>query len=636
MVQSPAHPKGQPGALLAARVRAVAIGLLVLGVVCIGATHGPLIGYKTYANVDEAYAVALASRLLDGFKLYQGAISQRGPLMYYAFELIAWLHGWDNIVALRLWALGLVLAHFVLIYATAKTMLPRTGALVATFVAAYGFVFGFPPFDGIALHGETLQMPALLGSVLLGALAIKAGPGTMPRRWRLLAAGALFGVALMVKQSVVLHLFPLVLWLFVDARRRNASKTLPGDLAFLTLGAAAAPVACLAHAYRQGTLGDLYYYCVYYNQKYHLRPTRKVFPVLTNLFFRVGEQTGWFFVMAVLVAALGPRLLRKLRAALGSKSIAPLLRGFGGQSYLHLHTAIGVIAAAGMFRFFPHYFLQPFPFLVLSFAAVATRLLTARRTRWLVPLFAALGAMLLFFATLGTVFGERVDGRVAHDKTSIIVGKYIQATTKPEDRVFVWGFSPMIYGYSHRRPAGRYVFSTYVTGFVPWFWDSLEKEASRAVPGSMDALLADLDREAPPVVVDAGSVMLARPMRTYEPTNAWLHKNYCFEVRIGGFDIYRRKEAPTSRCAFEAFPFPYQVITWHGAGMPIPLPLTKDNATSVRLPRAAYEKAVWFPQQPKPPAAGLAAIRDARVEKEEADAIQDGFYVPTYDPEHPE
>jgi hypothetical protein len=174
MVQSPAQPKGQSGALLAARVRAVAIGLLVLGVVCIGATHGPLIGYKTYANVDEAYAVALASRLLDGFKLYQGAISQRGPLMYYAFELIAWLHGWDNIVALRLWALGLVLVHFVLIYATAKTMLPRTGVLVATFVAAYGFIFGFPPFDGIALHGETLQMPALLGSVLLGGVGTLA------------------------------------------------------------------------------------------------------------------------------------------------------------------------------------------------------------------------------------------------------------------------------------------------------------------------------------------------------------------------------------------------------------------------------------------------------------------------------
>ncbi len=636
MVSPAQAPRGGSGARPSARVRAIAIGLLVLGVVCIGATHGPLIGYKTYANVDEAYAVALASRLLDGFKLYQGAISQRGPLMYYAFEFIAWLHGWDNIVALRIWALLLVLTHFVLIYLAAKTMLPRTGVLVATFVAAYGFVFGFPPFDGIALHGETLQMPALLGSVMLGAGAIKATPGTRARRLRLLAAGGLFGLALMVKQSVVLHLLPLILWLWVDARRRASSKALVGDLAALTAGALAAPLACLAHAQQQGTLGDLYYYCVYYNQKYHLRPTRKVFPVLTNLFFRVGEQTGWFFVMATLFAALGPKLLRKVRSALRARGLSPLLRGFGVQSYLHLHTAIGVAAAAGMYRFFPHYFLQPFPFLVLSFAAVSTRVLTVRRTHWLLPLFSCLGGLLLFLATLGAVFGERVDGRVAHDKTSIIAAKYIEATTKPQDRIFVWGFSPMLYGYSHRRPAGRYVFSTYVTGFVPWFWDSLDKEASRAVPGSMDALLADLDREAPPVVVDAGSVMLARPMRTYAPTNDWLHKNYCFEVRIGAFDIYRRKASPQDRCAFENFPFPYQVITWHGAGMPIPLPLTQDNATSLRLPRGPYDKAIWFPKQPKPPAAGLEAIRDARVEKEEADALHEGFYVPIYDPEHPE
>src|SRR5947209_2352630 len=114
---------------------------LVAGAVSIALVHGPLIGYKTFANVDEAYAGALAERLLEGFKLYQGAVSQRGPLMYYAFEAIAKLHGWDNIVALRLWALALSLAHFFSVYWAGRILLSKTAATVAALAAAYALSF---------------------------------------------------------------------------------------------------------------------------------------------------------------------------------------------------------------------------------------------------------------------------------------------------------------------------------------------------------------------------------------------------------------------------------------------------------------------------------------------------------------
>src|SRR5947209_7073709 len=63
--------------------------LYVTSVLAVIGQHAPLIGYKTYANVDEAYAMALASRLMDGQTLYVGAVSQRGPLMYYAYQALA-------------------------------------------------------------------------------------------------------------------------------------------------------------------------------------------------------------------------------------------------------------------------------------------------------------------------------------------------------------------------------------------------------------------------------------------------------------------------------------------------------------------------------------------------------------------
>src|SRR5258708_6477784 len=96
--------------------------VLLAALVSLALVHGPLIGYKTYANVDEGYASAIAARLLEGHRLYAGAVSQRGPLMYYAFEAIAWLHGWDNIVAVRAWGLVLALAHVALVYWAARVL----------------------------------------------------------------------------------------------------------------------------------------------------------------------------------------------------------------------------------------------------------------------------------------------------------------------------------------------------------------------------------------------------------------------------------------------------------------------------------------------------------------------------------
>jgi hypothetical protein len=204
------------------------------------------------------------------------------------------------------------------------------------------------------------------------------------------------------------------------------------------------------------------------------------------------------------------------------------------------------------------------------------------------------------------------------------VSKYVSAITRPEDRVFVWGFSPWIYQFSHRRPAGRYVFETYVTGMVPWFWEKLSIERARIVPGSVEALLSDLDREQPAVVVDAGSIMLARPMRTYAPFADWLHAHYCFRLRLGAFDVYVRK-ANGGECDDPYFPRPFGAIDWNGRGLPVPLPMLADEAFTRPLPHGNYFKPIWFRRQPKPPA--LDALRDRKRDKEEGEAASDGFRI---------
>jgi hypothetical protein len=274
---------------------------------------------------------------------------------------------------------------------------------------------------------------------------------------------------------------------------------------------------------------------------------------------------------------------------------------------------------------------QALPFLALGTGAAFDHLFRRKRTAWPARVVAAtLMFFVMFVSALGCVFGEKVDGRVAHDRTFTDAARYIEATTKAEDRIFVWGFSPWLYPYSHRRPAGRYVFSTYVTGFVPWYWEKLAYEKARIVPGSVEALLGDLEREKPAIVVDAGSIMMARPMRMFEQPMNYLYRHYCFEVRFGAMDLYRRK-ADGAACPYPYFPRAAPIVDWLGRSMGIPLPLTLDFDQAARLPVGDFLKPVYFVRGPRPP--GLDVVKDPRRAKEEAEGAAEGFYVSGVEPE---
>jgi 4-amino-4-deoxy-L-arabinose transferase-like glycosyltransferase len=606
--------------------------VIIASVVSIGAVHGPLIGYKTFANVDEAYAAALAERLLEGHKLYDGAVSQRGPLMYYSFKAFAWLCGWDNIVALRLWALALAFAHLGLVYWLGRRLLSKTAATVATVITAYALAFGYPPEDAIAINGEPLQLPALILAVGLGWMAIRAHPRSSRRALLLAATGLLFGVAISIKQSVALHPLPVVLFLAIDAHRRREPWTrVAKDAALLLSTTCIVPALFVLNAAASGTLKQFYYYTIVYNRDVHLHPTTKHFEWLPTLFFRLTGETFFFMGVVLLLGFAIPFLVGRVRAASRLRSGWALVRAEGATSYLAYHFVLAFFGATVMYRFFPHYYLQAAPFMALVAASVVDRYFrrprTARSARVIVSTFTL---FVVFASALGCVFGEKVDGRVSHDRTHTDAAKYIMATTEPSDRIFVWGFSPWLYEYAHRRPAGRYVFSTYVTGFVPWYWEKLSVEKARIVPGSVEALLGDLAREKPAIVVDAGSVMMARPMRLYDAPTAWLYEHYCFEVRFGALDVYRRKP-DGGRCAYPWFPRSAPVVDWLGRSMGIPLPLTLDYANAAELPIGNYLKPIWFTRGPKP--RGLEAVRDRRREKEEAEGAAEGFFVSDVQPE---
>ena len=574
------------------------------------AAHATLIGYKTFANVDEAYAAALAARILDGHRLYEGAISQRGPLMYYAYAAIARVGGWDSLVALRLCALAFAFGQVAAVaWAGTRLVSHRAGSLAAA-IMTYILVAGLPPIDALALHGETMQAPLLVGAAILAWLS-PCSPRSARDRLPLFAAGLLFGAAIAIKQSALLQPAPVV-FLLVARARRSPPRSVPwGQLGSLAAGIVLVLAGFAIHAALSGTLRSLVYYCFTYNVQVHLRPADALVShtTLEPLAEHVKRMTAFAVVVLALVFAGVAFATRRLRAAVATRSGRALLRGFDAERFIGAHALVGTLAASSMYRFFPHYYLPALPFVALALAAWLARRVRGRAGRSDVVRVAAtvLTVGTMAAGGLSAYAYEKVDGQVTHGPLVKHLARYVEATTPRASTIFVWGFSPWLYAYSHRKPAGRYVFETYVTGFVPWYFDaSPREEKARVVPGSLEALLGDLDRENPEIVIDAGSVILARPMRAYPQAAAWLHDHYCFELRAGGYDVYRRK--PAGGCATDAFPRAHAPVDYFGIPMPVPMPLLVDEATSRALCPHEEDEPVWFADGPPPPAAGLAEL----------------------------
>jgi 4-amino-4-deoxy-L-arabinose transferase-like glycosyltransferase len=546
--------------------------------------------YAKFANPDEAYAAAIGERLLEGYRLYEGAVSQRGPLMYYAFAGLADLFGWDNVLAIRVFALAFAFAHVAVVYLAGYVLISGRGALISAAIVSYALAFGLIPNEGLVLHGEALIMPFLLVAVIVGGLAMMQPSASWTRRRLLVMSGLLFGTTIGVKQTVFAQSLPLGAWLIAEAWALRAKwRDALTEILLLLLAVLCVPAALLIHAWKQGTLRQLAYYCYTYNIQVHRLGGRWSLPV------DVLQRYPCFLLgTGAVVALTAARWSARASLAIRSRRLRALAVGFGKHDYIAMEFVFAFATAAVLPQFFEHYYLVPIPFLALALASVPP--LAARLPR-LEPYvrWSILGAAAVF--VVGAVqtpwVREKPDGRVAHGPNVEQVGLYIAQHTAAEDRVFVWGFSPWLYEYSHRRPATRFVFTTYPIGFVPWFREALDIEPSRAVPGAMEELLDDLRRERPTYVVDAGSVAIARPMRAYTGPAALLRERYCFDVRIGSFDLYRI--APKEgTCDTPLFPRPADPVDHFDKPLSVEMPRVIDFDASYPLPTRMVGPPVRF------------------------------------------
>jgi hypothetical protein len=103
-------------------------------------------------------------------------------------------------------------------------------------------------------------------------------------------------------------------------------------------------------------------------------------------------------------------------------------------------------------------------------------------------------------------------------------------------------FDPAPYTACQRRPASRYLYTTFPSGFIPFLNRPPEVEAAQVAPGSQEILLRELTESKPAIIFDSAMSMNSRSMLQYEPFARFVRARYCrSNANVGGSTPWVKK-----------------------------------------------------------------------------------------------
>lgn len=499
---------------------------------------------------DEAYITAFAGRMVDGQMLpYVDAVSQRGPVLYWLAAIAVGLGDRTSWMPMRVCATACILLTVALTFLAAHRAGRATAGGVAALAAVAGLLVLMLPADGLAFNGEHALNVFAMASLLCATAALDRRRGR-PSARLVAAAGAAGALAALCKQVGLVTIAPIGLWVIAAAASRpdltrRQRWALP--LAFAA-GALAPVLAVVARYAAAGELGTFWYWLYTYNADVYMHPFPWASRVVAWRRF-VGEH------LAVAVTATAAIVWGASRPLLGARGVRDLARAYDEQGFVAtvaLGAAAALVAALAPMRFFFHYFVQVVPWLGLLAGLLLEHASEGRGRRQLLDRAAMLGSIGLVIAFAWHQQGKdlrRDAGRpnVLRDGNPPRVCAEIQAHSRPGDRLFVWGFHPELYVACKRDAASRYVFTSMVAGFVPFIPQDPRVEESLVVPGSREALIADLDRSQPPVLVDAPTTLGGRSMMRSALLARYVRERYCRWRTIDDLSLFVRRE-PGAPC----------------------------------------------------------------------------------------
>lgn len=413
---------------------------------------------------EHAYAGQL---LLQGIPPYTLVYSQKFPGIYAANALIEAILGQDT-NAIRVALIAITSATALLVYLLGKRLLGRGAGMGAA--AAYVLLSLSLASQGLYAHATHFVMLPAMGALVL--LASRRMP---------LLAGALLGIAVLMKQPGAVFAAFAVLWMLAEKRWRDARLVAAG-------GAIVAAMTAIALA-AAGVFDRFWFWTIRYAAEYGSETT--LADGKRYFLAQFGAIVGWTPALWIAIAIGIVLLLVKKQFFVP----ALIVFSFAGTS-------------AGLY-FRHHYFLLLFPACALAAGggvAMGMNLLRGR-ARLAVPI--AFGIVLLLsiaseWNIVARYSPERVT-RILHGDSPFIeapkIADYLRDHTKPDDRIAIFGSEPEILFLANRKSA---------TGYI-YMYPLMEHQAYAST--MQREMIAEVERARPAYLVSVTSPLswLARP-----------------------------------------------------------------------------------------------------------------------------
>jgi 4-amino-4-deoxy-L-arabinose transferase-like glycosyltransferase len=503
MMGAPTHSSRQ--------FRFAALGIILLTVVI----RLPSLLHPQPIDSEAMYSV-VANEIVDGGRPYVDAVERKPPLLFWAYAAVFKVAGKFNWKALHMVALVWTLCAMAGLYVIGRELFGRNTGLIAALF--YGVFQPWWTWKNLSFDGEML-----MNLPIIWAWAIALGRSSSRLRPELFAAGALLGVAFLLKQPAAIAAVPLGIYLLLPSYRASRSLTRINSIiqaTTLTAGFFAILGLVTIVLWKQGILHDAFYWTIAGHDVPHV-------------FWQKGIVNTLTFLGACLPLVIGAILACRDKDEIWAGKTAERT------GLLGLLAASAIGAAAGA-RFYPHYYVQLVPPLALLAAPYYARLSsrTIRTPHWLLRpavTYAWLGLTVIAFSI------EHWTG-LASRRVPSEAGRYLSTHSSPADRIFVWGQTPEIYLDAYRRPASRYITTFPLTGYV--FGGPIPglDTRSRILPGAWTTLEQDFARHQPIYIVDVDDSKTAQyPVKNFPILAKLLAERYQPVAHTAEGVIYRMR-----------------------------------------------------------------------------------------------
>lgn len=303
---------------------------------------------------DEGIYASIAYALEQGKKLYVDVYDNRLPGIYFLYSLASSEY---RQVSMRVLSLIAGIVTLTAIYAVGKRLQLKTTLVIALGIATW--FLGTPRMEGNIANTENFFLPLTIWGVWFGI---------SQKRFQLLMAGILFGLAFLIKFPPIFTFFALAMYVFFSERKIVTDKII--HLLVLGLGFVLPIFAVFTFMFFQGNLKETVQFGLLNNSSYVTEYSNEG---ITILFKLVGLGVVLFGI-----------------------SVLYFLKRISGIFYfLLLLLTFDYFAALFSGRKYEHYLLQVVPALALMSAQLGSYLI-GEKGKVLIKIFVLVSAVLLF------------------------------------------------------------------------------------------------------------------------------------------------------------------------------------------------------------------------------------------------